>query len=139
MGGHVSATDSERDSKFFPSPGLDIRTLGGLFILAGCVDLFWILSYPHYALKVFGTTFTGITGELIKLQHPVIHWIIGYGFIKTRPWAYIAFLLYLGLACVSELTTQVVEGYHPLRTTMIVISLLFGGYIVARRNIFSAS
>jgi len=116
--------------------GADIRSLGLLFILSGTIDLFWILSYPEYALKVFGTTFTGWVGALIKFQHPVIHWAIGIGFWKKQRWAFFTYLLYLLLACLSESVTQWVQGYHPTRMTMIVVSLLFGGYIVTRRHIF---
>lgn len=118
------------------SSGADIKALGLLFLVSGVIDFFWILSYPEYALKVFGTTFTGWAGALVKFQHPVIHWAIGFGFWKKRWWAYVTYLLYLFLACLSETVTQVIEGYHPTRTTMIVISLLFGAYIVARRKVF---
>lgn len=116
--------------------GLDIRILGILFVLSGVVDLLWILSYPEYALKVFGTTFKGWAGMVVKYQHPVIHWAIGYGFWYTRRWAFWGYLTYLGFACLSETINQVVLGFHTTRTTMIVISLVFGTYIVARKNVF---
>ena len=125
-------------SKRFSS-GIDIRLLGILFVISGVIDFFWILSYPNYALKVFGTTFTGWIGELVKYQHPVIHLAIGYGFWKTKTWAFYTYLVYLTLACLSEITTQVVQGYHPTRTIMIIISILFGLYIVWRRNIFGSA
>ncbi len=118
------------------SDGRDIRTLGILFIISGTIDLFWIVSYPEYALKIFGTAFEGWQGALVKYQHPVIHWAIGYGFWYRQRWSYVAYLLYLGIACLSEVTTQIVEGYHPTRTTMIILSLLFGTYIFFRRHIF---
>ena len=115
---------------------VDIRVLGGLFILSGALDFAWILSYPDYALKVFGTTFSGWTGMFVKLQHPVIHVAIGLGFLWTRRWAFWIYLGYLVLACASEIVTQLVQGYHPVRTSMVVISLAFGAYIVARRDAF---
>lgn len=121
--------------KFLPS-GNDIRILGILFVVSGIIDFVWIMSYPDYALKVFGTTFPGWQGAFVKYQHPVIHWAIGYGFWFRQRWAYVAYLAYLGLACTSEVTTQVVEGYHQTRTTMIIVSLLFGLYIFTRRHIF---
>ena len=119
--------------------GTDIRALGILFVISGLIDFFWIVSYPDYALKVFGTTFRGWLGELVKYQHPVIHLAIGYGFWKTKKWAYYTYLGYLTLACLSEITTQMVQGYHPTRTTMIFISILFGIYIIWRRPVFGAS
>jgi len=119
--------------------GYDIKAVGIVFLLSGCLDLVWIMSYPDYALKVFGTSFSGWAGEALKYQHPMIHWIIGYGFWQTRRWAFWSYLFYLGIACLSEALNQVVLGYNHTRTTMIIISLLFGSYIVARRNIFCPS
>lgn len=116
--------------------GDDIRFLGWLFLLSGAIDLLWILSYPDYALKVFGTTFVGWPGWIVKLQHPVIHWVIGWGFVRTRRWAFRGYLLYLALACASEIVTQLVEGPHPIRLTMIGLSLAFAGYVVCRRRVF---
>ena len=129
--------EGARSKRF--SSGIDIRLLGILFVISGVVDFFWILSYPNYALKVFGTTFTGWIGAFVKYQHPVIHLAIGYGFWKTKKWALYTYLVYLILACLSETTTQLVQGYHPTRTTMIIISILFGFYIVWRRKIFSSA
>ena len=126
-----------RRKKF--SRGTDIRVLGVLFVISGVIDFFWIVSYPDYALKVFGTSFTGWIGELVKYQHPVIHLAIGFGFWKTKTWAFYTYLVYLTLACLSEITTQMVQGYHPTRTTMIIISIFFGLYIVWRRNIFGSA
>ena len=118
------------------SSGLDIRVLGILFIISGLVDLIWILSYPEYSLTVFGRTFSSYTGEFVKFQHPVIHLAIGFGFFCTRLWAFWGYLAYLGLACASEVTTQVIQGYHPLRTSMIILSLAFGTYVIVRRKVF---
>jgi uncharacterized membrane protein (DUF2068 family) len=118
------------------SRGTDIKILGILFVLSGGIDFFWILSYPEYSLKVFGTTFDEWAGALVKYQHPVIHWIIGYGFWNLRRWSFWGYLAYLGLACLSETINQVVLGFNSTRTTMIIVSLLFGTYIVARRHVF---
>lgn len=110
---------------------------GILLIAAGTLDLIWIASYPHYALKVFGTTFDGWVGEFVKYQHPLIHWLLGYGFWKLRGWAFTGYLAYLAVACGSEVITQIVEGFNTTRTTMIVISVLVGCYIVLRRPVFN--
>ena len=118
--------------------GIDIKILGILFLLSGVFDLVWIISYPEYALKVFGTTFNGWAGALVKYQHPLIHWAIGYGFWKLKGWAFWGYLGYLGLACLSETVNQLVLGFNTTRTTMIIISLLFGTYIVIRKNVFSS-
>ncbi len=125
------------DVRSKPGSGTDIRALGILFVVAGAADLIWILSYPDYALKVFGTTFGGWTGVFVKYQHPVIHWAIGYGFWRRRRWALWGYLAYLLIACLSETINQVVFGFHATRTIMIILSLVFGTYIVARRSVFT--
>jgi len=119
--------------------GRDIQIFGILLIFAGSMDLIWIAAYPEYALKVFGTTFAGTTGFIVKYQHPVIHWILGYGFFTRKRWAFWGYLTYLGIGCLSEFTTQIIEGYHPTRTTMILVSLVFGVYILLRRQVFRFS
>ena len=68
--------------------GQDIQLFGILLILTGIFDLIWIAAYPHYSLKIFGTTFRGWAGEFVKYQHPAIHWILGYGFFKRHMWAF---------------------------------------------------
>ena len=107
-------------------------------MFAGSMDLLWIVAYPDYALKVFGATFGGITGAFVKYQHPIIHWVLGYGFFTRTRWALFGYLAYLGLGCLSELTTQLVEGYHFTRTTLIFVSLIFGVYVFLRRAVFTS-
>lgn len=119
--------------------GRDIQIFGILLVFAGSMDLIWIAAYPDYALKIFGTTFTGLAGVFVKYQHPIIHWALGYGFFTRQRWALWGYLAYLGIGCISELTTQFIEGYHSTRTTMILVSLLFGTYILFRRQVFSSS
>lgn len=119
--------------------GRDIQIFGMLLVFAGSMDLIWIAAYPDYALKIFGTTFTGLAGVIVKYQHPLIHWTLGYGFFTRQRWALWGYLAYLGIGCISELTTQFIEGYHSTRTTMILVSLLFGAYVLLRRSIFQPS
>ncbi len=120
-----------------PRPGgADIRAFGLLFVLSGAIDLAWIVSYPGYALSVFGMRFDGAVGWAVKLQHPVLHGMIGWGFFRLRRWALWLYGVYLGLACTSEIVTQLVGGYHLLRTSMILLSGLFAGYVFARRRVF---
>jgi hypothetical protein len=117
----------------------DIQMFGLLLVVAGVFDCIWISAYPNYALKVFGSTFGGVTGEIVKYQHPVIHGLLGYGFWRQRLWAFYGYLLYLSLGCLSEVVTQLVGGFHSTRTTMIVVSLMFASYIVCRRSAFHRS
>lgn len=73
----LEMSGKKRHLRHFLSNGRDIQIFGMLLILAGTLDLMWIATYPHYALKVFGTTFSGWGGEFVKYQHPAIHWVLG--------------------------------------------------------------
>ena len=132
----LQAKKNTRPFAFLNSRGKDIKILGLVFVISGFIDLIWIVSYPEYALKIFGTTFEGWAGALVKFQHPIIHWAIGYGFWHQRHWAFFGYLFYLALACLSETTNQLIFGFNVTRTSMIIASLLFGAYVVARRNVF---
>ena len=132
----LEAKQNKKSFAFLNSRGKDIKILGLVFVISGFIDLIWILSYPEYTLKIFGTTFEGWVGALVKFQHPIIHWAIGYGFWHQRYWAFLGYLVYLVLACLSEFTNQLILGFNEIRASMIIASLLFGAYIVARRNVF---
>ena len=60
--------------------GVDIKLLGGLFLIVGTLDLVIIALFPAYALKLFGAAVTGPASFLVKLLTPVAHLLIGYGF-----------------------------------------------------------
>ena len=135
----VRSTSLRRSGQALLTSGMDIRVWGLLFVVSGIVDLTWILAYPAYALKVFGTTFSGWVGDFVKYQHPVIHWTIGYGFWHKRRWALWGYVTYLLLACFSETMNQMVFGFHATRTTMVLLSVTFGTYVVARRHVFTSS
>jgi hypothetical protein len=96
MQNHAGMANLKHWNSPFWKNGWDIRVFGILLVVAGVFDLVWISAYPNYALKVFGTTFEGLTGEFVKYQHPVIHWILGYGFWRQRRWAFFGYLAYLG-------------------------------------------
>ena len=50
--------------------GLDIKILGGLFLIFGTVDLVVIALFPSYAFKLFGVAVTGPSSYLVKLHSP---------------------------------------------------------------------
>jgi len=73
MQNHAGIANPQHWQNPFWKNGWDIRVFGILLVVAGVFDLVWISAYPNYALKVFGTTFEGVTGEIVKYQHPLIH------------------------------------------------------------------
>jgi hypothetical protein len=117
--------------------GVDIKLLGGLFLIVGAVDLVIIALFPAYGLKLFGTVVTGPTSFLIKLHSPAVHLLIGYGFLWLRPWAWGLSLAYAGLGIVSEAMNQLASGFHVIRSGFIVTTALFVLYLVWRRHLFT--
>jgi hypothetical protein len=117
--------------------GVDIKLFGGLFMIVGAVDLVIIVLFPSYALKLFGAVVTGPASFLVKLHSPVVHLLIGFGFLWLRPWAWALAVAYAGFGIMSEFMNQLAFGFHPIRTAFIVSTLLFVLYLTWRRSVFS--
>ncbi len=119
------------------SRGLDIKLFGALFLLVGLIDLLIIEWFPAYALKLFGVTIIGPLAYLVKLHSPAVHFLIGYGFLFLRPWAWGLAMAYGGFGLISELMNQVQFGFHQLRTGFMATTVLFLCYVVWRRTLFA--
>lgn len=117
--------------------GIDIKLFGGLFLIVGATDLVIIALFPSYGLKLFGAVVDGPSSFLVKLHSPVVHLVIGYGFLWLRPWAWGLAIAYAGFGITSESMNQVAFGFHPARSGFIGSTLLFIGYLVWRRSLFS--
>lgn len=119
-----------------PHRGLDIQLFGAIFLIVGAVDLMIIELFPEYVLKLFGVSITGPSAYFVKLHSPVVHLLIGYGFLFLRPWAWGLSLAYAGFGIMSELMNQLAFGYHIVRTGFVVTTMLFILYLVWRRALF---
>lgn len=119
------------------SVGVDIKLLGGLFLIVGVVDLVIIVLFPSYALKLFGTAVTGPSSFLVKLHSPAVHLLIGYGFLWLRPWAWGLSLAYAGFGLVSEALNQLAFGFHLVRSGFMATTALFIIYLYWRRQLFT--
>lgn len=117
--------------------GLDIKILGGLFLIFGTVDLVVIALFPSYAFKLFGVAVTGPSSYLVKLHSPAVHLLIGYGFLWLRPWAWGLSVAYAGFGLVSETMNQLSLGFHPVRSTFMATTMLFAAYVIRRRALFT--
>ena len=117
--------------------GLDIKLVGALFVLVGLIDVLIIEFFPGYALKMFGATITGPLAYLVKLHSPAVHFLIGYGFLFLRPWAWGLAMAYGGFGIMSELMNQLALGFHPLRTGFMIATALFLCYVAWRRTLFA--
>ena len=116
--------------------GVDIKLLGGLFLIVGTMDLIVIVLFPAYVLKLFGTAVSGPASLLIKLHSPAVHLLIGYGFLWLRPWAWGLSLAYAGFGIVSEAMNQLAFGFHMVRSGFMATTILFALYVVWRRSLF---
>jgi len=117
--------------------GLDIKILGGLFLIFGTVDLIVIALFPSYAFKLFGVAVSGPSSYLVKLHSPAVHLLIGYGFLWLRPWAWGLSVAYAGFGLVSETMNQLSFGFHPVRSAFMATTLLFVAYVIRRRALFT--
>ncbi|MDP1768515.1 MAG: hypothetical protein Q8L74_06900 [Nitrospirota bacterium] len=117
--------------------GLDIKILGGLFLIFGTVDLIVIALFPSYAFKLFGMAVTGPSSYLVKLHAPAVHLLIGYGFLWLRPWAWGLSMAYAGFGLVSETMNQLSFGFHPVRSGFMATTMLFLAYLIKRRTLFT--
>jgi hypothetical protein len=117
--------------------GRDIQLIGGLFLIVGTVDLVIMALFPAYALKLFGVAVTGPASFLVKLHAPVVHLLIGYGFLWLRPWAWGLALAYAGFGVVSEAMNQLTFGFSQIRSGFMVTTFLFASYLVWQRTAFT--
>jgi len=119
------------------SRGIDIKIFGALFLLVGLIDVLIIEFFPAYALKLFGVTITGPLAYMVKLHSPAVHFLIGYGFLFLRPWAWGLAMAYGGFGLTSELMNQFQFGFHHLRTGFMATTALFLCYVAWRRILFA--
>ena len=96
-----------------PRIGLDIKILGGLFLIFGTGGLIGIALFSSYAFKLFGVAVTGPSSYLVKLHSPAVYLLIGYGFFWLRPWAWGLSLAYAGFGIVSEAMNQLTWASMP--------------------------
>jgi hypothetical protein len=117
--------------------GVDIQLFGALFVLVGLLDVLIIEWFPAYGLKLFGVAIAGPMAYVVKLHSPAAHFLIGYGFLFLRPWAWGLVMAYGGFGLASELMNQWQFGFHPLRTGFMATTALFLCYVAWRRVLFA--
>lgn len=114
----------------------DIYAIGVIFVLNVAMDTWLIVANPEYALPLFGTTFTGALGWLVKIQSPILHGVLGYGFLRRRRWSYWLYMAYAAFGLSSALINLAVFGMGRIRLIFIVSLTLITAYIFARRRVF---
>ena len=122
--------------KIIGQKGHDIRFLGGLFLITAAMDLYIILANPEYGLTVFCSKPTGILGMVAKAQSPLLHVIIGVGFVRLQRWALWAYMVYAGFGLINATANFACLGYGRIRTVFLISLLLFTLYVFLRKNSF---
>lgn len=118
------------------SPPYDIYFIGVIFVLNVAMDTWLIVKNPDYALPLFGATFSGAWGWLAKIQSPILHGVLGYGFLRRRRWAYWVYMAYAAFGLSSALVNLATIGVGRIRMIFIVSLTLITAYIYTRRRVF---
>jgi hypothetical protein len=116
--------------------GHDIRFLGALFLLSAINDSFIILMNPEYLLPFFCTKPGGILGFLTKALSPILHTMVGYGFLQLRRWALFVYLLYAAYGMANAAINLTCFGPGRVRNTLLITLASFTVYILWRRRCF---
>jgi hypothetical protein len=119
-----------------PPRPYDIYAIGTIFILNVFMDSYLIFANPQYALPLFGMTFSGAFGWLAKIQSPILHGTLGYGFLRRRRWAYYLYMAYAAFGLSSALVNLAIFGYGRIRMIFIGSLILITVYIYIRRPVF---
>lgn len=115
----------------------DVRYLGALFLLTALMDFYIILANPDYSLTVFCTKPAGLFGTLAKAQSPTLHTLIGYGFLRLRPWSLLLYMVYAAFGLLNGTANFACFGYGRVRTVFLVTLVAFTAYIFWRRDRFT--
>ncbi|MBI3352706.1 MAG: hypothetical protein HY036_09025 [Nitrospirae bacterium] len=114
----------------------DLIIIGWIFLSNVLIDSYLIFANPHYALKLFGTSFTGIGGWIAKIQSPVLHGFIGIGFLKQKRWSYLLYMAYATFGLVNAFANLYLLGYGRIRMIFIISLIAITLYIYFRRQAF---
>jgi hypothetical protein len=126
---------SDHPSAQAPRP-FDIYFIGVIFVLNVAMDTWLIVKNPDYALPLFGAKFSGAWGWLAKIQSPILHGVLGYGFLRCRRWAYWLYMAYAAFGLSSALVNLATIGFGRIRMIFIVSLTVITVYIFTRRKVF---
>ena len=119
--------------------GHDIRFLGVLLLISAVNDTFIILKNFDYLLPFYCTKFSGIPGFLTKAISPILHLVVGYGFLRCTRWAFLIYLIYAAYGFTNGMVNLACFGPGRIRNTLLAAVVLSTIYIVWRRDILLKS
>ncbi len=115
----------------------DLILIGWIFLSNVLMDGYLIIAYPHYALKLFGMTFGGVAGWSAKIQSPILHGLIGYGFIKQKRWSYLLYMAYALFGLTNAFVNFYLLGYGRIRMIFVLTLMVVTIYLYLRRRAFN--
>lgn len=136
LGPNDCPSDLRRTWRIVWARGHDIRFLGALFLLSAINDSFIILMNPEYLLPFFCTKPGGMLGFLTKALSPILHTMVGYGFLQLRRWALFVYLLYAAYGMANAAVNLTCFGPGRVRNTLLITLASFTVYILWRRRCF---
>ena len=114
----------------------DIRFLGALFLLSAINDTYIILMNPEYLLPFYCTKPGGLLGLSVKALSPILHTVVGVGFLRLSRWALFTYLLYAAYGITNALVNLTCFGPGRVRNTLLVTLAAFTLYVLWRRRCF---
>jgi hypothetical protein len=116
---------------------LDLTVFGILFLLSAPMELGSIISTGwQYPVKFFGVVTDGTARLILLWAQPLLHLVIGYGFLKLRTWAWYVALFYAADTLTSTVLGFALEGFGKVRMIFLVLLTPFVIYLIMRRGYF---
>jgi len=115
--------------------GHDIRFLGLLLLVSALNDTWIILKNLDYLLPFYCTKLQGLPGFATKAISPILHTMVGYGFLRLRRWSLLVYLLYAAYGLTNGLVNLTCFGPGRIRNTLLAAIVLSTAYILWRRRV----
>jgi hypothetical protein len=136
LGPSGSGSDLARSTRIAWAQGHDIRFLGLLFLISAGNDALLIARNPDYLLPFFCTKLDGLAGFITKALSPLLHTLVGYGFLQIKKWSLLIYLVYAAYGTTNALVNLACFGPGRIRNTLLIALIIFTSYVVARRRVF---
>ncbi len=136
LGPAALGADVVRTGRLVWAQGHDIRFLGLLFLVSAANDTIIIANNPEYLLPFFCAKLDGVAGFVTKALSPLLHTLVGYGFLRVKKWSLLVYLVYAAYGTTNALVNLTCFGPGRIRNTLLVALVAFTSYILWRRKMF---
>jgi hypothetical protein len=107
-----------------------------LFLVSAVNDTIIIANNPDYLLPFFCTKLQGFPGFLTKAISPLLHTLVGYGFLYLFRWSLLIYLVYAAYGITNAMVNLTCFGPGRVRNTLLLSLIVFTAYILWRRHVF---